>query len=265
MTKRLAPWLIWALAPVLAACPQNLSIDLVPGSTVEDLRFKISNHAGTADSGELLLFKVIEFGGIHGPGAETTLWEIALDSSGSERVGEVRYGMPPAGFRTEIAPSGLPPGGRYYATGGSAGVEFRVARDGTVTEFNPANETDPFSASGLRQEDVERFWEALRRGLQLSDPDLLADLVHYPLRFSEPDSSWLVSDRQELIREFEHLFPPELRARVVALRVEDLFSTSRGVVVASGVLWIGGACSSAGMDPCPPAIFELNHFDGSSQ
>lgn len=259
-TRRASSWLACLLTPLLAGCPQDLSITVADGSTAGDLRFAISNYVETAESGELSRFSVIELGGIHGPGTETTLWDVSHESEGTTRVSEVVYGTPPPGFRTVVAPMILVTGGRYYATGGSARVEFRVASDGTVTEFRPEEDGNPFSASGLQHEDVERFWNELRRGLEPPSPAAVADLVHYPLRVTTPDSSWHVADRDVLIRDFEVLFPAELRDRVLASALGDLVSTSRGVAVALGRLWIGPVCEVTGPDPCPPAIFELNRF-----
>ncbi len=259
-TRKAAGWLACLLTPLLAGCPQDLSIAVAEGSTASDLRFAISNYAETAESGELSRFSVIELGGIHGPGTETMLWEISHESEGTSRVSEVVYGTPPPGFREVVAPTILVPGGRYYATGGSAHVEFRVSGDGTVTEFRPDEDGNPFSASGLQHEDVERFWSALRRGLEPPSPAVVADLVHYPLHVTTPDSTWHVADRDVLMRDFDALFPAELRDRVMASALEDLVSTSRGVAVALGRLWIGPVCEVTGQDPCPPAIFELNRF-----
>lgn len=262
--RRVSSWMVCLLTPLLAGCPQDLSVTVADGSTVGDLRFSISNYAETAESGELSRFSVIELGGIHGPGTETTLWEISHESEGMARVSEVVYGTPPPGFRTVVAPMTLVPGGRYYATGGSARVEFRVAGDNSVTEFRPDEDGNPFSAAGLRQEDVGRFWEELRRGLEPPSPAVVANLVHYPLHVTTPDSSWHVADRDVLIRDFDALFSAELRERVLASALEDLVSTSRGVAVALGRLWIGPVCEVTGQDPCPPAIFELNRFgDGA--
>lgn len=250
------------LTPLLAACPQNLSTSLVQGSTAESLIFDISNAAGTTESGRIVRFSVVEFGGLAGPGKTSVLWQITASpiSRGGVEVAEIRYGLPPTGFVTDVGPHALVPGGRYLASVGGAGVEFRVADDGGVSVFDPTEASDRFQQAGLSEDAMLRYWDDLQAALDPPSADGISELAHYPLLVSAPDSTWHVDDRHALVREFDSLFTEELVAELRGTGLEDVIVTSRGVAVALGRLWIGGACEPDAPDLCVPVIYRLERL-----
>jgi hypothetical protein len=250
------------LVPVLAACPQNLSVSVVEPATVDDLRFGISNYTGEAEAGRVFQFSVVELGALGGPGRTTVLWTV---TAGPEhRIGaelaEIRYGDLPAGFVTEVGPHPLVPGGRYSATGG---VEFRVAPDGSVSALDPDTLSDRYVQAGLTRDDFLPYWEGLQAALASADAEAVARAAHYPLEVVTPDSIRKVPDPEALIDDFDEIFPAELRARIAEARQEDLIVTSPAILADLGRIRIGAVCKPEDRSRCAPAVYRVERFPPS--
>lgn len=97
-----------------------------------------------------------------------------------------------------------------------------------------------FRIAGLEEAEVRATFEALQRAVQAEDREAIADLVALPMRIG----STRVRTRAELLRELDRVWTPAVQRAVLAQRFDQLFVNAQGVMVADGVLWLGGVCSS---------------------
>jgi hypothetical protein len=223
----------------------------------------MSNARGTSESGKVGAFQVVELGGASGPDAYTVLWEVRHPDRRAVEIEEIRYGVVPGAFVEVVPPAPLRPGGRYLATGGSAGVEFRVQPGGGVVAFRPDTASDRFVEAGLEKEEVRRFWDRMKAAFAGPDPERVAELIRYPLHVETPDSAWEVPDSASLVRTFDAVFRREEVARVQDEALDEAIVTWRGVMVGLGRVQIGAICGAERSQGCPAAIYRVEHYPES--
>lgn len=97
-----------------------------------------------------------------------------------------------------------------------------------------------FRIAGLEEADVRATFDALQRAVRAEDREAIADLVALPLRIG----STRVRTSDQLLRELDRVWTPAVQRAVLTQRFDRLFVNAQGVMVADGVLWLGGVCRS---------------------
>ena len=83
-----------------------------------------------------------------------------------------------------------------------------------------------------------RFDRELRAALNDNDAGKLALLVTYPLRVNDPNGNYLIEDAASLARRISSVFPPQLRAAVLAKPAQSLSCTPQGVMYGNGEILV---------------------------
>ena len=102
---------------------------------------------------------------------------------------------------------------------------------------------DQFAPAGLQKAEVEAFLARLRQAV--SDPQVFADLVEYPMALRAAGRQVQVRNRADLIARFETIVTPRLRATIKSQRADDLIVRSEGIGLGDGDLWFSGICDDA--------------------
>jgi hypothetical protein len=133
---RIVSWLrLIALAGIIptSACPQETSVWIIQGSTLEHLTFGIGFKSGVEVSANTRVLRVdpCEKRDLKLEGA---MWVVASGIQSPVYPTRVEYGSPPAGFESVAGPHTLLPGCYHVTISGTGSSVFTVGADGTVTE-----------------------------------------------------------------------------------------------------------------------------------
>jgi hypothetical protein len=117
------------------------------------------------------------------------------------------------------------------------------ARQDQANELRPAAtaaKRSPLAAHGA-------FLSHLQRGLQANDRRAIIGLVGFPLRVKRDGRTQTYRSAQEVDRDFDRIFTPQLRSAALNLQPESLMSRDGGRLMGTGRLWFG-----CGKTSCPP-------------
>jgi hypothetical protein len=128
---RLSVLLVGSL--MVLACPERTAVWVEEGSTATNLLFGVARYRDRqgpplSDLPTLIVQRCTE------PEAdEDVVWQIVVGDSQPPVPTQIRYGEPPPGYRSRVAPRKLTPGCYLALILGSGRVTFEVASDGSVT------------------------------------------------------------------------------------------------------------------------------------
>src|SRR5690606_26487043 len=114
---------------------EDVSIWVEPGSTAENLVFRVSTERGGETPAAPSFVLITRCGA---PLADSTrIWDIGRNIETTDYITEIRYGTVPPGYTETTAPKPLEPGCYLvtYATPGQ-GTYFVVTEDGRVLEIS---------------------------------------------------------------------------------------------------------------------------------
>jgi hypothetical protein len=83
------------------------------------------------------------------------------------------------------------------------------------------------------------FLSRLQVGLQANDRQTIVGLVGFPLRVKRDGRTQTYRSTQEVDRDFDRIFTPQLRSAVLNLRPDSLMSRDGGRSMGNARLWFG--------------------------
>lgn len=94
----------------------------------------------------------------------------------------------------------------------------------------------------------------LQAAVARGDAKAVAARVRFPLRLNSTNGVTLVPDAATFIAEFSQIFPPEVRSALAKCPRSALFSSTEGVMIGSGDLWLAPAAP----DNADPRLAAIN-------
>jgi hypothetical protein len=82
------------------------------------------------------------------------------------------------------------------------------------------------------------FHNELRAAISKEDAAAMAFLVRYPLRINDDHGSFYLNDAASLQSRFQEVFPPAVRAVILAERSQSISCSFRGVMYGTGTVWV---------------------------
>jgi hypothetical protein len=118
-----------------------------------------------------------------------------------------------------------------------------------------------FVYTGVPDKEVLTFFDRLQHAVGSGDRAVVAELVHFPLRVNNPGGKHvMIATRAELLRQYDAVFTPPIRAAILKERPDKLIGGRDGVAVGSGLVWISGTCTRAQPAKCVLGVASVNHL-----
>ena len=135
-------------------------------------------------------------------------------------------------------------GGRNIVVTGSRIPGSNRAKQNQADEVG--NAAKPASPSAIIDPYGE-FLSHLQAGLKANDRRAIIGLIGFPLRVNLDGRTQTYRSAQDVEREFDRIFTPQVRSAVLNLRPENVMSRDGGRLKGNGKLWFG-----CGKTSCPP-------------
>ncbi len=85
------------------------------------------------------------------------------------------------------------------------------------------------------------FFTELQKQLEAGDKKALSELVRYPLRVNGPKGAVLmVKDKAAFVKGFDRVYSASVSAAVRKEDPRNVFASSKGIMLGSGILWGDG-------------------------
>jgi hypothetical protein len=107
-------------------------------------------------------------------------------------------------------------------------------------------------------EEAYEFFYEIKNLIALGEYEHFAEEVRYPITAAvdgQPKTYIFVA---ELEADFESIFDPETRLRLISIDESELTFTPQGVMVADGILWFDLICMDPACDETEFLITEIN-------
>jgi hypothetical protein len=105
---------------------------------------------------------------------------------------------------------------------------------------------DPFWAAGVTGPEVGEALKHLQTAVANRNPNAVAAMVKYPLSVRGKRGPRNIA---EFVKAYPVIFNESVRAAVLNQTVENLVSTSRGVMIGTGEVWLMGLCDAKKSTP----------------
>jgi hypothetical protein len=89
--------------------------------------------------------------------------------------------------------------------------------------------------------EVGKFLIELQSAVEDDDTQRVASMVRYPLKVNSMNGSYLVHDREQLIRKYTTIFSPGIKKILMAQRPECVNVFSQGFMIDTGEIWFGAS------------------------
>lgn len=120
-----------------------------------------------------------------------------------------------------------------------------TADDRVIIEDRPggkASGESAFGANGFSYRKSVELMADLQQRVKAGDKEKVADLVAYPVRVNQDAGKHrIVRDRATFVRDYDQIITPKVASEVLAADARKLFCNHQGVMLGSGVIWVGEA------------------------
>lgn len=137
-------------------------------------------------------------------------------------------------------------GGRNIVVTGSRIPSANMAKQGLADELGYASKV---ASPSTMVEPSGEFLLRLQAGLKANDRRAIIGLIGFPLRVNLDDRTRTYRSSQDVERDFDRIFTPQVRSAVLNQRPDDIMSRDGGHLKGNGRIWFGPYCSNK---PCSP-------------
>jgi hypothetical protein len=144
----------------------------------------------------------------------------------------------PDTMRDASAPEALP------SVEPAQGMESAAANGSAAPEASSMGDRDPSDPgyAGLTRPDIATFLEKLQTAVRTADKNKVAELIRYPISAYRGAKLVSIASPEELIRNYDWIFYPQLRNVLEEATPAKLFANSGGVMIGRGQIWFGKIC-----------------------
>jgi hypothetical protein len=89
----------------------------------------------------------------------------------------------------------------------------------------------------LADRGYETFLSDLQTAIRANDRSAVINLVHFPLRVNSGGRSRFYRDSHSVRADYDRIFTPQVRRAILAQQFEELFGSSRGLMIGNGEVW----------------------------
>ena len=117
-----------------------------------------------------------------------------------------------------------------------------------------------FMYTGVPDREVLSFFDKFQKAVGSGNREMVSTMVNYPLRVNtRTGTKMVVTNRAELVRQYDAIFTPPVRAAIVTEKPAKLSGGRDGVAVAAGVVWLSGVCTKTRPVKCTLGVASVNH------
>ena len=103
------------------------------------------------------------------------------------------------------------------------------------------------------------FLQRLQAAIRSDQRNAIAGLIAYPLRVNSGGTARSYRNAAEVLRDFDQIFTPAVKAAILSQRFENLFGRDQGVMIGNGAVWFDHSCRGRACDdPGPVRIIAIN-------
>lgn len=115
---------------------------------------------------------------------------------------------------------------------------------GLALAHTPQDE-ERFSAAGLANHEVERFYKEFREAVSASDKKKVASLVSFPITVTlATGKRRTMRTKADFIKSYDLIFDDTFRELIAKTEFADLWAKSSGVATPRGEIWFSGISKS---------------------
>ena len=104
-----------------------------------------------------------------------------------------------------------------------------------------AQQENRFAVAGLKEREVEVFFNSFKDAIAKDDKLRVAGMVSYPIRVYLPSNRPLkISNSARFIKFYDQIFDKKFKELIAATEFKDLWAKFSGVATPRGEIWING-------------------------
>lgn len=116
----------------------------------------------------------------------------------------------------------------------------------------PSERVAELASPVVSPEAYGQFLSRLQAGLTNNNQNAVVGLIGFPLRVKRGGSRVIYRSSGDVLRDFDEIFTPEVRASVLNLRADTLISRDGGRQAGNRRIWFGPSCAGKSCDPGSP-------------
>lgn len=116
----------------------------------------------------------------------------------------------------------------------------------------PSERVAELASPVVSPEAYGQFLSRLQAGLTNNNQNAVVGLIGFPLRVNRGGSRVIYRSSGDVLRDFDEIFTPEVRASVLNLRADTLISRDGGRQAGNRRIWFGPSCAGKSCDPGSP-------------
>jgi len=98
-----------------------------------------------------------------------------------------------------------------------------------------------FAVAGLKEHEVEVFFNSFKEAVAKGDKRKVATMVSYPIKvYLRSDRTVRISNSARFIKFYDQIFDEKFKDLIAATEFKDLWAKSSGVATPRGEIWING-------------------------
>lgn len=104
-----------------------------------------------------------------------------------------------------------------------------------------AQQDNRFAVAGLKEREVEVFFNSFKEAVAKDDKARVAGLVSYPIKvYLASNRTVKISNGARFIKFYNQIFDQKFKDLIAATEFKDLWAKSSGVATPRGEIWING-------------------------
>lgn len=111
--------------------------------------------------------------------------------------------------------------------------EYQIEKK--LLELNSNNIS--YTNSGYSDEELLITYFKIKKLMELDDEKALADLIMYPIMYTEDDKSIKIYNREQFIENYDKIVTDDVKKAVLESSYKEIFSSWRGCMLGDGEVW----------------------------
>lgn len=104
-----------------------------------------------------------------------------------------------------------------------------------------AQDENRFAVAGLKEREVEIFFNSFKVAVAKDDKRKVAAMVSYPIKVYLPSNRTLkIANSARFIKFYDQIFDEKFKKLIAGTELKDLWAKSSGVATPRGEIWING-------------------------
>lgn len=110
----------------------------------------------------------------------------------------------------------------------------------TTAPATASDSKNPYYVAGIdNPKEFTAYFAQLQKAVKDNNPEDVAKLIAYPMNWNQDNKQAVIHNKDEFIKNYEHIFTARVRDQVLAQAADKVFVNWKGIMAGEGDLWIG--------------------------